>query len=65
MIFRPDDSEKVYLQGAIHTALHSCRLACHLAAQPVYVIGSNLANFRNFSMKYSDHISEICIFRNA
>ena len=32
--------------------------------QPVYAAGSNCANFRNFSMKLSSNISDICMIRN-
>ena len=58
--------KKLDLQYAIRAAERSCHLAWHLAAQPVYTVGSNWqwANFTNFSMKLLGDISEICIFQS-
>ena len=39
------------------------RAAWRPGAQSVHAVGSNWANFWNFSMNLSDNISEICSFR--
>ena len=52
------DNTELDLQYVIHTA--SCLATQQLG--PVYAVGSNWANFRNFTTKVSGNISEIFIF---